>query len=892
MKTKLLPLLFLCLCLPILGFAQQPSGNLEGKIVDDQGQPMIGANVVLISPDLQGQRGVVSDGKGYFQLLALPVGSYTLNISHIGYGDLEIKDVIIHLGVTTNVGLIQLSQENERINQVTVIGERPLLDPATTTLGGNFGQKTIQALPVARDMNSLVELAPQAAPAYTFDRVNLSGSTGLEHNYFIDGVHVTDPIHGFGGTDLPYNFIREIQIKTGGYEAEYRSALGGVINVVTNSGSNEFEGQVFSFLTGDFLQSDPKLIPVQTDIDQFFQADAGFGFGGPIIRDKLWFYVAYNYLRDQKEINLSDLGSQTEKLERHAFASKLTWRAGERTEVVFTAFGDPTTQDIVGNWLFNTDNLLNMDPMLGYGESGGINTSLRLNHQFNSKWLFNAAVSHYQAKNINKARTERGLTEPLYLDFVSNTGSGGYGIFQDDQAQRLAAKANSTWLLPGHTLKAGLELENIKYDQDYGWDILPGGVIYKFDENYFQSYYFRVKGRVRNFIPSAFLQDSWKISNRLRLNLGLRWNAQFIYGSDGNVAQRITDEIQPRLGVMYQPGKDGDQKVFAFYGRFYEQLPTSFLATQFTDVTEFITSFEQDPRENLSNGDTLNFSKGITPEVKGLQGQYYDEFSIGYERRIGTQYKIGLTGTYRNLGEVIEDVIDFDQGGFIMGNPGRGKLSAYPEFERTYMGLEFIFQRFGAPRFNYLVSYVLSRNYGNYPGLFDAFIQVEGFFTPNWTRQMDIPEQFPNSTGLLPNDRTHLFKFNGSYRFDFGLNVGATFLWMSGTPLTELGATYFGPPLYSYLTKRGSNGRTPGVYDLNLRLTYDLDKLLQWGGQKRIIFDLLHVGNPRKAVWLDQIRFNALNENGAPTAENPNYLQPLAFQPPMTLRVGLEVGFH
>lgn len=113
-------------------------------------------------------------------------------------------------------------------------------------------------------------------------------------------------------------------------------------------------------------------------------------------------------------------------------------------------------------------------------------------------------------------------------------------------------------------------------------------------------------------------------------------------------------------------------------------------------------------------------SSGIQPEVADLKGQYFDEFILGYERRIGNEYKIGIQGIYRNLGEVVEDGQKED-GSKIMGNPGRGELSFLPRFTREYTALEITFQK---PRgkFNFLASYVLSRNFGNYPGVFDSDI--------------------------------------------------------------------------------------------------------------------------------------------------------------------------
>ena len=123
-----------------------------------------------------------------------------------------------------------------------------------------------------------------------------------------------------------------------------------------------------------------------------------------------------------------------------------------------------------------------------------------------------------------------------------------------------------------------------------------------------------------------------------------------------------------------------------------------------------------------------------------------------------------------------------------------------------------------------------------------------------------------------------------------GFMAGAAFSWMSGGPLNEFGAVSTGDPdLQVFLVPRGEAGRCPSVWDLNLRLAYELGRGSRV--QPRVIFDVLHVGNPREAVAFDQRRYYAVDEEGNQTAENPTYGLPIRYQPPMSLRLGLEVDF-
>ena len=172
-----------------------------------------------------------------------------------------------------------------------------------------------------------------------------------------------------------------------------------------------------------------------------------------------------------------------------------------------------------------------------------------------------------------------------------------------------------------------------------------------------------------------------------------------------------------------------------------------------------------------------------------------------------------------------------------------------------------------------------SRSEGNYAGL------IQG----NGGPQFDFVETTVNSDGLLPNDRPHAFKLSGSYRMGFGLGLGTTFLWQSGTPLNELGALP-GTPYTVYLSPRGSMGRTPATWDMNYRVSYRFRS--NGGGMKpEVVVDFFHPFSQHRALTLDEQHFFAVDTDGNPTNENPNYLQPTLYQPAFSSRIGLAIAF-
>lgn len=868
-------------------WGQEVRGNLHGRILDSQNKPISGVTIIVSGPQLQGVRDGSSDNEGIFRIILLQAGQYTVKLSHVAYQPLRFEDVTIQLGKTTSLGEITMEPGTIEMEEVVITVSKPLIDPTSTTIGSNLDIQTLEMLPVERDYRATAILVPQANASVFGDGINIAGSTGLENVYFIDGVNLTDPLNADGGTILPYNFMREIQVRTGGYEAEYPSALGGVLNAVTRSGGDVFHGQVFGFFSNNNLSGEPRLTALEESVEGFGEYDIGFGMGGPIVKQKLWFYAAYNPTMEFEDITLPGFGNHRDKKTAHLFVGKLSWRVTQNANLVFTAIGDPITHHQVETEFIIASSLANPDPILSRVEEGGVSLALQGDYLAENNLLLHGAVSVVARQDNIEGDTERGRTEPLIIDLETGAWSGGYGGFAEMQSIRSEAQFSATLFLRNHTLKAGLSYEDNFLDQNTQFVSGGLGTVTRVNDSTYTSFSFAITGKVRNRIPGVFLQDSWRLSERLRLNAGLRWDGQYMIGDDGEIAQRITDQFQPRAGVIYQPGKIGTQKLFASYGRFYERIPTRLSSIFHLKNNAFLTLYGHNPLIDPSGGDTLDFSNSILEEVKGLKGQHIDEFVLGYERSIKEHYKIGVRGIYRRIGEVVEDALDPQQGVFVIGNPGRGNLSFLPRLKREHSGLEFTLEKFGSRTLNFMASYVLSQNRGNYTGLFDSDYLAR---QPNTTPGNDLPEQLENATGLLPNNHTHVFKFSGTYRTPFGLLVGSFFTWQSGAPLNEFGsASVF---LYNILLQqRGTAGRTPATWDLNIRLTYDLSRLVKSTLRPKLILDALHIASRREAVNFDQQHFFAVDENGNQIAENPNYLQPISFQPPMMFRLGMQVEF-
>ncbi|HEY7637798.1 MAG TPA: TonB-dependent receptor plug domain-containing protein, partial [Gemmatimonadales bacterium] len=740
---------------------------------------------------------------------------------------------------------------------------------------------------VERNFHAVPTLLPQVNLSYFGDAINIAGSSGPENIYYIDGVNVTDPYRASSGGDLPYNFIKEVEVKVGGYEAEYGRALGGIVNVITRSGGNDFRGEGFGYYTSSGLSGTWRRGLADASVNASADYDAGFSLGGPIVRDRMWFFTAWNRAVSTQDVEIPGYSVQRDSRTANLFAGKVDWQVTERTSLALTILGDPSRRHLVAPafTVYGSPTALeNIDPFLGEMRLGGVATSLRVNHRLGGL-LLESSLSRVDRDEISRGDTEQARREPLVMDLQTGRWSGGFGDNSDHYSVRWAANVSGSLGLGAHRLKAGLEYEDNRLDALAHFT--DPGVVTRLNDTTFQAVYVIASGTVHNRVASLFLQDSWLPTPRVRVNAGLRWDGQYLIGGDGRLAQSITDGLQPRIGVILQPGGAGT-KLFASYGRFYEQLPTFASGTWWhVPVRNGVYLFDRDPRTGAGPLDSLDASHGILPEVPGLRGQNFDEVTAGYEQILGARWRAGIRGIYRTLRDVIDDGLAPLTVERVIGNPGRGALDFLSRLRRNYYALDFTLDWHGDKDIYLAGSYTLSRNYGNYTGLYDHAVN---YSVPNGKGDPDLAEQVPNSSGLLPNDRPHVFKVFGLRRFDWGLTVGAFFMWQSGTPLNELGATFL-PAHFAFLRQRGTVGRTPSLRDLNLRLIYEVPGRLGSSVRPRVILDLLHVASAREPVTVDQVHFSALDAQGNQSAPNPNYLRPSRYQPPMIVRLGTTFGF-
>src|SRR5437868_11802538 len=277
------------------------TGSIEGTITDPNGAAVPGVTVKVTSPNLISAQTATTDSSGRYKVLNLPPGKYTVTIeAEKGFEKAEKSDVEVNLSRTSTAD-VQMRIAGTQASVTVTDTAGAAVDVNSNTAGSNVSSDQFSNFPTQRTVQGLYTIAPTVTRSGLRDATgrdrdpSVAGSSGPENNYILDGVNTTDPAFGGSGANLPFEFVQEVEIKTGAYGAEYGKATGGIFNVITKSGGNEFHGDIFGYGTTKGLVRSVKNFPFTgSAANGFSEADVGGDIGGPIVKDKLWFFGAFN----------------------------------------------------------------------------------------------------------------------------------------------------------------------------------------------------------------------------------------------------------------------------------------------------------------------------------------------------------------------------------------------------------------------------------------------------------------------------------------------------------------------------------------------------------------------------------------------------------------------
>jgi outer membrane receptor protein involved in Fe transport len=801
-------------------FAQASSGvgGVRGQIKDKvNGEAAIGATVVATSPALVGEQVVITDEKGLYFIPSIPPGVYTLTI-YYNNQPFSRGNVLIQVGkeAVVNVTVDSAASAGKPAGEVIEIkGTVPIVDQGSTKTGVTITDDYTRNIPTGRTFGGVV--GSSAGAQDDFYGVSIGGATSAENVYVVEGINTTDT--GFGGisSNLPNEFIAETEVITGGYNAEFGRATGGIVNVVTKSGSNQFKGSVFGYYRPGSLVADAEVIQREgaaidskTDLDYAY--DVGAEIGGPIIKDKLWFHVGFNpssvkqtrtrivqSLVDANSDGIPDVDPNTgftvreevnsteraNSLTTYFFTAKINGAVSANHQFQVSAFGNPRVGDL------GTASLVrNPETTFFDNEDGAYDLSAKWTSKFNEgKTQLDAVVGFHRGfENQTPGNDVQdrpfvfyNYTRPLY-DFAAYEGnieecndgtaadkymmiancptrgyaSQGLGFLEERQNNRTSGVLALTQRVKAggyHTFKAGVDVEASTYDSTRGitggaqfrrnsldsatagpsiWQLrellkidrplgpeedpemvtLAPGQLLCASDRAICSTTEKTTAATDNLGFAAFLQDSWQVLPNLTLNAGIRWEQQTGYVGEalrGNLtpegftipdeAYKINDMWAPRIGLIFDPTKEGKAKIMAHWGRFYESIPMDINVRAFGGE---ISNFENvnasrnqmgdaeydpncdvdfdpsDPNRDLgailrqcADRATLGQLGGGTEFVApGMKGQFTQELILGAEYELVADFKVGINYIHRTLPVVIEDMSTDGGGHYIIGNPG------------------------------------------------------------------------------------------------------------------------------------------------------------------------------------------------------------------------------
>ncbi|WP_339722028.1 TonB-dependent receptor [uncultured Paraglaciecola sp.] len=892
------------------------TGGLKIRVTDANGSPVSGASVLVKAPDSLASKDAITDADGYVTLRGLDASSqYTVSINGANIQSFEATNVRVQTGKSLNLSYA-IGSSSSDMEKITVSGRSmAAIDTTSATTGLDITLDMTESLPTGRSYQSYLQLTPGVKPSTggnpsSKSGVNYSDAGGTvgastDNVYYIDGVNVTDNVTGTFGGNINSEIIQEQQVITGGLDAKYAGGGGLVSRVVTKSGGNEFHGSINYYLQNDSLVG---------DYDNESQAGGGFStfdtavtLGGPIIKDKLWFFASYQVKNREDDVTNADTGefARTVENESKLGFGKLTWQATENDRLVLTYFNDPT--DISGSAEFDT--LSNRDRAR---TQGGDNIKIDYTHTWDDVVINAGFMSHeselsdlakdkstrndvaYLADASTTTQTDTDLgglgsdtlrfrnKESAYVnfeyyldtDFGFHTIEGGYSaetnenitneVYTGDGAQYTSISAadagvtftdyatNPSWVglrdlseddIDRIAAGAGIDaadVPGIVFDSTAG---NPTG-----DVNVYRIIQTQqAESKLQTEGQTLYLQDKIIIDD-LTLNIGFRAEKWEHIASTGATIFTFDWDIAHRLSAVYDINGDGDSKVTAFAGRYYDPIRT--------DMTSFAGNLTGSVREEqvFVNGDWSTFrTRGgvatqdafFSPTTKT---PYTDEILLGYSKNLSENTNLSVTYTNRKTRDIMEDydLGVYTEGGQLDGsslalplayfgyteNPGSNYvIGTLKGGKRDYQGVEVTFSKLRSDNWTMRASYTYNDAQGNTNSDGNADLQGDFYY---------LDPRAPNMYDDQPGNIEHSARVFGTYYFDNGLEIGAVYNWNSGTlynkatnvygrylPLRETESYDFGG--YDGLWIAPGNvasQKTPayGTLDMRVKYTYDFSE--------------------------------------------------------------------
>jgi hypothetical protein len=883
MSTRRCSLYVLCVCcfaFPQIALSQGLTGTLIGTVRDVQGGVLPGALVTVSSPALIG--GPVTsptNEKGQLRFQALPAGLYAIEIEMPGFVPHYDKDVVVGVGATIERSVVLAVAG---VTEAIEVEGGSRIEARGSGFETRFGADYIRAIPGRRySLFDVIKVAPGVSPTSptsgTSNSVSTLGSGVNENAFLLDGTNFTCPCSGGAVAEPGIDVIKEVQVLTVGASAEFGNIQGAVFNVVTRQGGNAFRYDASYYWQGTGLTSQPVVLPVQNGT----QSESGYererysdfttNLGGPIVRDRLWLFAGYQFLRDYDSQPGSD-SAFPRQYEQDKLLGKLTWQISPTLRLVSSFHNEfwvnPERPTLVTPF----------ETTLRFNGSVPTTTFAHVTHTPSSNTLWEARVGRFVLSQDNDPASG-SITTPNRFNRITGVSSGGPQSFGEFNLKRTTTKVTMTHYRPGlfgadHEWKVGGQAEKGHHD---ALVTIPTGVRYIDSGGQpFQAVSRDPATPGGEFVTvGAFASEAMTIGDRLTINAGLRFDysraispdlpARDLTGGEIDAAVRGLGTLytwnvwSPRLGVTTKLTADGRTMVRASYGRFHQgvltgelgpihpgQTPITTMAfdpamgkyTRLVSVVDPTTNLRLDPDTRAPRTD--EYSVGVDRELgRGFSA------AIAYVRKNGSDF-IGWTdtgGIYREETRTMADgrVVPV----FVLTNDTASRrflLTNQGDYSLAYNGLVTALEKRQSNGWYGLASYTWSRTSGLQPSSGGAAADPQLSSTLGGGTFGRDPNSLTNATGRLPNDRPHMFRAAASWQVPrIGFHVAGNVQHYSGKPWAASAQVLLPQGDQRILLEPRGSRRLPSQTLVDVRVS----KAIAVGGLGRVelLLDVLNVLN-------------------------------------------------
>lgn len=872
---------------PLLADGPQ-TGTIDGRVLDAQGAPLPGVTVTLAGP--QNTRTVITDADGVYRFALLLAGRFTVRAELEGLGTAELA-TDLDPGQRRGVDLTLVSAAEE---EITVTGEAPLISKYETALAATipaeitdnvaFGTRAYSA--AMRQLPSVVNRSEADS------RPSVNGGIGTEIGVYVEGVDTS--MHRRGGEMrllIPSTALTESKLESTGFGAEYGRATSGIINSTVKTGTNEFHGEAL------YIGQNPKwralnVLELERPDDQINSYETSIG--GPLARNRAWFFVSYGRLSDNLIDRLSDGSVVNLSRQSDPLIAKVNFQPRDTQQIAITAIdapsdaiglsGNPGDQYAIMNFPLN-GRVQTLNWSLGLSSSNFLEFKVANREEFVGR---NPAEQHPIDPNaspddpLGNNFRYRDLATGLRHNGPAVRLAEGFNDFPRDQAN-----VSLTSFRGRHEWKFGVDAQAIEFAnltsiitefRGFNYDPnLPGGYARPVNKRVFDRS--DVIRETSDFL-AVFAQDRFEVGDNWVWTLGIRGDQQTI---DNDVGERVNEytEWVPRVSGVYDVKADGSILLRGTLGRYYHAIGMGIVLQEFSRQNNGENIYEQFAW-NTATQRYDRFQRRVEPTfdqaIQDVDPYYKDEISFGADFQVSEKWVVKSRLVASEADNIFHATLQYDDAGRVVRD-----LRNWPDARREYRGLQIEANRLFRDNWTLRTNYTLSSTEGNINSLNDNFNLYEGLGGIEVGTGLTNATSSPYWFGRLLEDREHLANVIGMKRFVFGRNdlvLGGFLRYASGAPWASHVSTQVRHPVSNQPITTSTFREPAGSHRLPDTLTVDLSLMysvaMAGNVRAKIGFDLANATDSQEPIAIN-------TQTGVPRARVSSYQRPREFR--------LKVGF-